>query len=187
MVTFLCSLTLVCVYAIVQVNIHLYNLSRKINEKNIQTIDLFLEKKFIFKLLMVFLDKNHGSITDAVTREVINYYSIECLMIKLDGIDKVFTFQGNIGPETVSIEKLKYILGTSYRENNNDGIIQHPETNSRQIISFKKDGCVMLIVVEPKHKLSKFEKSSLGHEVITIVSHLLLNFSNIPTNPKGSY
>ncbi len=151
----------------------IYNLKRKMHQQNLKTINLYLDKKLIIKLLNSTTSTHHQLILDTIAEEILHYFCIDFLAIKFEEFPKILTFKNDKITKLYKDTEIHSLLKNSENIERPVGYLSIKIEDKRQFIVFKHDQTLMLAIVEPGHKLSTSEQETLGNEIMLIIKIIL--------------
>lgn len=152
----------------------IYNLKRKMHQQNLKTINLYLDKKLIIKLLNSILSTDKQHLLHITTEEILHYFCIDFIAFKLEMNPKILTFKNDKITKLYKDKEIDALLNIAQNIQTTIGHIPIKIEDKRQFIVFKHNQTLMLAIVEPEHRLSPSEQETLGNEIIIIIKIIML-------------
>ena len=181
MISFISTITYsVILIAMIFVYVHhkYCELINSLNLKNAQVINLYMDKKFICKLLKgLYLSEDAQSLEN-LAKEVFHYFFIDFIAIKAFNDHQVYQFTNRELSYYLSDSEVNNLLVSEYISEE-DGHINIENDLKRQIILFHNDKLHMLAVIKDQHKLTQQECSFIGNEIMLLFQLVLNGLTNM--------
>jgi hypothetical protein len=141
-------------------------------------MNLYLDKKFINKLLIVVSEKTKLEKLKKIMDEVITYFCLDFLALRIESDDTILTYKSSSTNNYHSDQELRSIFQAKDMIEENIGNIKVREDRNRDYIIFKNGQVTLLAIVEAKHNLSSHEKDTLGNEIINMIKMAIFTSIN---------
>ncbi len=144
-------------------------LKRKMHQQNLKTINLYLDKKLVIKLLNSIFLTSENLVLDIITAEILHYFCLDFIAFRSCPSSKIITFKSEGTTKFYKDREIDSLLENAENIDTETGWLLAKIEDKRQFIIFKHHKSIMLTIVEQDHRLSSSEKETLGHEIIAII------------------
>ncbi len=148
----------------------LYRAKRDFKIQSVRTINLYLDKKFLYKLLLMIREFDKMNDLRILLEEILDYFCLDFVALYIKDQDKIFHVKSMAVNKLYTEKDMKLLFSHSNSINEESGYKMIKIENKRQFIVFKNMEICMLIILEEKHKLSIEEKETLVNEVMLFLN-----------------
>ena len=149
------------------INIKYYELKKTLHIQNAKAINLYLDKKFIKKLLRILVSIETSERLRIIMEEVSTYFFIDFIAIKNLENEDIIKFKNQLSPNYLTDNELNSFLAQGDIIEN-AGYKEMPNNLGRQVIIFRNDKIIMLVITENSHKLNQNEISTISTEIMLL-------------------
>lgn len=167
--THMTYLVILSVIILMYINIKYYELKKTLYIQNAKAINLYLDKKFIKKLLRILVSIETNERLRVIMEEVSTYFFIDFIAIKNLEKEDIIKFKNQLSPNFLTDYELNSLLAEGDRIDDS-GYKEIQNNLGRQLIIFKNDKVIMLIITENSHKLNQNEISTISAEIMLLSS-----------------
>jgi hypothetical protein len=140
-----------------------------LHSQNIRSMNLYLDKKFINKLLSLMTERGNIDRLQNLMDEIIGYFCLDFLALRVESEDKILTFRSLSTSKYYTEKELGNLMRDSRKIGRDVGYIKIKEDSNSEYIIFKNNQVTLLAVVEAKHELTIHEKDTLGNEILNMI------------------
>lgn len=156
--------------------IHNYKkISNDFKTQNLKSINLFLDKKLVMKLLEKLTATESIDNLELLIDDIINYFGIEFAALKIKNIKQILRFRNNHSYQYITDKETVNLF--SHAENEEDSVFHKDikEEDEKKFMIFKYNNLSMLVVLEEEHNLTGVELDTLSNEIMLILQLALHN------------
>lgn len=162
--------------------VELFKLKDILEKQNLKSLNLYLNKRFVSKLLTVCLEIEETNRLRSIIQEIIHYFCLDFVALNVSNHDKVISFHNNTTKKhftTTEVRKyFKYINNIKVPV----GDMYIDAEDHRKLVGFKHNELTMVVALETNHTLQLEEKEILGNEIMQLIK--LPIFSTLNKTPN---
>lgn len=160
-------IVILTVIILMYINIKYYELKKTLYIQNAKAINLYLDKKFIKKLLRTIVSIETSERLSVIMEEVSTYFFMDFIAIKNIENEDIIKFKNQLSPNYLTENELNSFFAQGDIIDNT-GYKEMPNNLGRQVIMFRNDKIIMLIIAENSHKLNQSEISTISTEIMLL-------------------
>ena len=146
-----------------------YRLEQRFDKLSVKVVNLYLDKKFICKLLTSAKNLYTESELLIMLNEILDYFCLDLLALYITIQDKLILCKSVAMDNLYSQNEIKLLLNHSKKIDSEIGYHIIKNKNHRQFIVFKHPSISILTISEARHTLSTSEKNTFLNEVTLLL------------------